>query len=100
MGGGQIHPGHVGGEHVHPGHFHHHHHGTVIFIAPFSSDYPPSVYYPQTIVIQGGPLTFIEQGADGVTYSYWYYCANPSGYYPQIQQCASGWQSVPATPSY
>ena len=27
---------------------------------------------------------------------YWYYCANPAGYYPYVLQCASGWQRVPA----
>jgi hypothetical protein len=27
---------------------------------------------------------------------YWYYCQNPAGYYPYIQQCAGPWQPVPA----
>jgi hypothetical protein len=27
---------------------------------------------------------------------YWYYCQNPAGYYPYVQQCYSGWQIVPA----
>lgn len=26
---------------------------------------------------------------------YWYYCANPSGYYPYVPQCAVPWQAVP-----
>jgi hypothetical protein len=25
-----------------------------------------------------------------------YYCADPPGYYPQVTQCYSGWQTVPA----
>lgn len=29
---------------------------------------------------------------------YWYYCANPAGYYPYVPQCPVGWQRVPATP--
>jgi hypothetical protein len=31
---------------------------------------------------------------------YWYYCQNPQGYYPYIQQCPNGWMKVvpPATP--
>ena len=32
--------------------------------------------------------------------SYWYYCPNPQGYYPYIQQCPAGWLQVvpPTTP--
>jgi len=29
---------------------------------------------------------------------YWYYCANPPGYYPYVQQCAGPWQPVPPSP--
>ena len=32
------------------------------------------------------------------TTSYYYYCQNPSGYYPYVTQCPGGWQLVPATP--
>jgi hypothetical protein len=28
--------------------------------------------------------------------SYWYYCQNPAGYYPYVQQCSGAWQPVPA----
>jgi hypothetical protein len=27
----------------------------------------------------------------------WYYCSNPSGYYPYVAQCDTGWQTVPAS---
>ena len=27
----------------------------------------------------------------------WYYCADPAGYYPNVTQCYTGWQSVPAS---
>ena len=30
---------------------------------------------------------------------YWYYCANPAGYYPYVPQCRIEWQRVPATVS-
>ena len=30
--------------------------------------------------------------------SYWY-CDNPQGYYPYVQSCSNGWQSVPTTPA-
>ena len=29
---------------------------------------------------------------------YWYYCSNPSGYYPYVPECAMPWQRVPARP--
>ena len=28
---------------------------------------------------------------------YWYYCANPAGYYPYVAQCVTGWQRIQAT---
>lgn len=28
---------------------------------------------------------------------YWYYCANPVGYYPYVPRCYVKWQAVPAT---
>jgi hypothetical protein len=28
----------------------------------------------------------------------WYYCSNPPGYYPYVQNCGTPWQPVPATP--
>jgi hypothetical protein len=33
--------------------------------------------------------------AGGAPYS-WYYCQNPPGYYPYIQNCKAQWQAVPA----
>jgi hypothetical protein len=26
----------------------------------------------------------------------WYYCSDPTGYYPYVTQCNAGWQAVPA----
>src|ERR1700751_4285151 len=26
----------------------------------------------------------------------WYYCSDPTGYYPYVTQCNTGWQAVPA----
>jgi hypothetical protein len=26
---------------------------------------------------------------------YWYYCANPARYYPNVSQCSLPWQTVP-----
>jgi hypothetical protein len=35
-------------------------------------------------------------GSYGRAAQYWYYCHNPQGYYPYIQQCSVNWQPVPA----
>jgi hypothetical protein len=50
----------------------------------------PSYYYPYSappVIVQRAP-------------AYWYYCQNPQGYYPYIQQCPNGWMQVvpPASP--
>lgn len=29
---------------------------------------------------------------------YWYYCADPPGYYPYVAECRIDWQQVPASP--
>jgi hypothetical protein len=34
--------------------------------------------------------------AAGPVPSLWYYCQNPAGYYPYVQQCAGPWQPVAA----
>jgi hypothetical protein len=26
---------------------------------------------------------------------YWYFCRNPEGYYPYVQECTSGWEEQP-----
>jgi hypothetical protein len=26
--------------------------------------------------------------------NYWYYCADPAGYYPYVQNCPKGWMQV------
>jgi hypothetical protein len=33
----------------------------------------------------------------GYASQYWYYCADPAGYYPYVQQCGTDWQTVPAS---
>ena len=56
---------------------------------------PHPYYYSPPHVIQQQPV--YEQAAPPVQ-SYWYYCQNPQGYYPYVQQCPNGWmQVVPPT---
>ena len=65
--------------------------------------YPP-VYYPPTAVYAAPPSVYVEPPS--TTYvqpqqqaaNYWYYCPDPSGYYPYVQACPKGWmQVVPQT---
>jgi hypothetical protein len=63
--------------------------------------YPSAVYDPST----AGPYPADAPPATGsftppnaeqspAPSSYWYYCADPAGYYPYVQQCSSGWTPV------
>jgi len=55
----------------------------------------PYYYSPPPVAVQQHPVTY-EQAAPAQ--SYWYYCQNPQGYYPYVQQCPNGWmQVVPPT---
>jgi hypothetical protein len=86
----------------HQGHFRHHGpHGTVILVPPFLGYFPSPAYFnPPVSIGQASPMLFIEQESDGTMLNFWYYCANPAGYYPNVQQCPPGWQVVQASSSY
>ena len=46
----------------------------------------PDYYYPNGGYYGSGPYA-----------GYWYYCADPPGYYPYVTQCNTAWQTVPAS---
>lgn len=52
---------------------------------PAAPAYQAPAYQAPAPVTQQAPAT-------------WYYCSNPSGYYPYVQSCNGPWQPVPATP--
>ena len=59
--------------------------------------YPEAIYpYPTYIAPM---LTVQEAPVVPPTEPYWYYCANPIGYYPYVTACPIGWQVVPAVPA-
>jgi hypothetical protein len=73
----------------------------------------PGYYYPQpfyayppaVVTVPASPPVYIERGEaqsvpapDQGSQNWWYYCANPSGYYPYVKQCPGGWQRVPPQP--
>ena len=61
------------------------------YAPPVVAPYP--AYPPPVVVIPRSP---------GVTYSvppaqFWYWCDNPSGYYPNVTTCHGQWREVAAT---
>ena len=69
---------------------------------PYYYAYPP-VTVPPVVTVPASPPVYIERGdtqaapEQGAT-NWWYYCANPSGYYPYVKQCPGGWQRVSPQP--
>lgn len=91
-GGHGGHGGHHGG---------HGHVGVGVVVNPFWFDpwyYPGPYYYPPAVVaVPTTPPVYIER-EEGSPSAYWYYCANPQGYYPDVKQCPAGWQPVAPLP--
>ncbi|HUB94674.1 MAG TPA: hypothetical protein VL993_02080, partial [Stellaceae bacterium] len=55
--------------------------------------YPAPVYpYPDPYV----PPVVTAAPVAPAGSSYWYYCSNPSGYYPYVPECGAPWQPVAA----
>ena len=81
--------GHHGGHHL-GGHI-------GVFVGPAPYYYPPPHYYPYPpITVAPSPPVYIERNdpQPGAQTYYWYYCANPEGYYPYVQECPGGWKQV------
>jgi hypothetical protein len=51
----------------------------------------PGYYGPPAVVERESPQVYLQPESQP---SYWYYCQNPQGYYPYIQQCPGGWLQV------
>lgn len=62
--------------------------------------YPPYYYPPPVVTVPATPSVYIERDASPAlqTSAYWYYCAQPRGYYPHVKQCPGGWQPVAPQP--
>ena len=65
---------------------------------PYPYYYPPYAYYPPPYPPADYP------GYDGsatpgpAPAQSWYYCDDPSGYYPYVQSCKGPWRAVPVKP--
>ena len=66
--------------------------------------YPPAVAtVPPQVYVQPAPQTPAQPGLEqSPVQPYgqpsWYYCDDPQGYYPYVQQCPGGWRPVAPTP--
>jgi hypothetical protein len=83
-------------------------HGAHVFVAPtivapfgpFWTPYwgPYAYPYPYAyppVVVQSSPQVDVQPPPLPPA---WYYCDNPQGYYPYVQQCPGGWRQVTPTP--
>ena len=61
---------------------------------PYAAYYPYSVYAPAepTVYIQSAPVSAPAAPSAGT--SFWYYCAEPAGYFPYVQNCSKAWMQV------
>ena len=82
------------------GHSHGHHHRGAhargsVFVGGlvFWPRYYYSPYYVPPIAVQPVPWGYIEQGTDS------YYCVETRSYYPQVEECAGGWQQLTPAPT-
>jgi len=63
---------------------------------PYSPYYYP--YYTPSPGFQQEPSTYIQQAPAPEQQLYWYFCADPQGYYPYVQKCPKGWMKVVPSP--
>jgi hypothetical protein len=66
--------------------------GCCVFIGPPVVVRRPVYGFPDTppVVVEPQPV-YVQQSTPQ---QYWYYCQNPPGYYPYVQQCPGGWLEV------
>lgn len=76
--------------------------GVWAFYPGYWEPYAPVIVQPAPVIVQQAPTTYIERPQSAappeLDPAYWYYCQNPGGYYPYVQQCPGGWQQVTPTP--
>jgi hypothetical protein len=69
---------------------------------PYPYYYP--YYYPPSPAYSGNPSAVPAPGQEPAQANgapppqFWYYCDNPQGYYPYVQNCSTTWKQVAATP--
>ncbi|MDR1995716.1 hypothetical protein [Azonexus sp.] len=55
----------------------------------------PSPWYAPVVVVpsEPAPMIYIEKNEPS-SGAFWYYCRDPSGYYPYVSECREGWLRV------
>lgn len=71
------------------------------FYGGYASPFWNTPYYrvPPSVVAPITPPVYIQQEQSRMVQPqtrYWYYCLNPEGYYPDVQDCSNGW--IPVAP--
>jgi hypothetical protein len=68
------------------------------YYPPYPYYYPPdpAYYAPPAGAPPQSPAPTESLGAPPP--QSWYYCDNPQGYYPYVQNCSTAWRQVAATP--
>lgn len=58
---------------------------------------PPVIYSPPapTVYIERPPEPSQPAATEQPLAGYWYWCADPQGWYPNVGECPAGWQPVP-----
>ena len=76
--------------------WHHGHYGWWWLVGDDWFFYPAPLYpYPLYV---GSDDYYDYMDEYGPPAYYWYYCENPAGYYPYVQNCSGEWQAVPPSP--
>jgi hypothetical protein len=74
---------------------------------PYYGGYPYYPYAPYSAATyESAPSIYVEPAAGGsapanaeaAPQNLWYYCSNPSGYYPYVKTCVDLWVAVVPTP--
>ena len=63
--------------------------------------YPPYYYPPISQSVIQQPPVYVQRNDTAPSAppaNYWYYCTNPQGYYPNVQDCPEGWMQVAPQP--
>lgn len=85
--------------------------GVPYHYAPFHGPYWSAPVYPQVVPVPVEPPVYIERadqvGAEAslapqpegsAAQGWWYWCANPEGFHPDVADCPGGWQPVAPRP--
>ena len=75
---------------------HHGHYGWWWWVNGFWFFYPEPIYPFPTYI--GSDYWYDYYDEYGAPSYYWYYCEDPPGYYPYVQECNGPWEAVPPTP--